>query len=254
MPDTMESQELAPIDERGRIDAHALIALRDAEKRDEKERRRCWWFVVWPESCNMGKLLRLFDESHLPIAVSPLHCMDYKEDGTKDKDHYHVIVRFPNAKALDPVRHLVGSWLLAADGLMGLDKQVDPVWYVKPVEDYATCLRYLCHLDTPDKAQYRVNEVITFGYIDVSMLYAKSLADDVHAFAELLAMCRQNPRMSWGKFCNMVFDKGDMVLLRALRSNTYMLRSYLSSVSDDAAAQDKKQQEGPGSDECDEIF
>ena len=227
-----QAEDMAPIDENGRIDADALIALRDKEAKEEKERRRCWWFVVWPESCNIAKLLRVMNTWGVPVAVSPLHNRDVRDDGEKDKDHYHIIVRFPNAKSLSSVRRIVGEWLLEADGLVGLDEGVDPVWYVRPVNDYATALRYLCHLDTPEKAQYPVNEVITLGYLDVSMLYARSLADDVHAFAELLAWCRQHPKSSYKKLCNYVFDSGDMVLLRALRNNTYVLRSYMSSISE----------------------
>lgn len=218
------------VDDAGIIDCNALAALRDSGDDGREQRRRCWWFVVWPSSCNVGKLFRTFDELHIPIVVSPLHRLDYKEDGTLAEPHYHIIVRFPHAKALGPVRKIVGQWLLWADGLQALEKDIDPVWYVRPVEDYAGCLRYLCHLDSPEKAKYPVNEVLTFGFADVSMLYAKSLADDVHAFAELLAICRENPSMSWSRFCNKVFDSGDMVLLRALKANGYMLRSYLADM------------------------
>lgn len=229
---TMETQELAPIDENGRIDADVLVKLRDDESKAAKERRRCWWFVVWPESCNIAKLLKVMGDWGFPVAMSPLHDRDVRDDGEPDKPHYHVLVRCPNAKSLESMRRIVGEWLLAADGLLAQDKKVDPVWYVRPVNDYATALRYLCHLDTPEKAQYPVNEVIVLGYLDVSMLYAKSLADDVHAFAELLAWCRQHPRASYSKLCDYVFDSGDMVLLRALRNNSYVIRTYMASKSD----------------------
>lgn len=232
-----QAGNLVPIDEHGRIDADVLSKLRDEESSAAKERRRCWWFVVWPESCNISKLLHVMRDWGFPVAVSPLHNRDVRDDGEPDKDHYHILVRFPNAKSLESVRRIVGEWLLAADGLVGQDKEIDPVWYVRPVNDYATALRYMCHLDTPEKAQYSVNEVIVLGYLDVSMLYAKSLADDVHAFAELLAWCRNHPKASFQKLCDYVFDSGDGILLRALRNNTYVIRSYMSSRCNESGEQ-----------------
>ena len=60
------------------------------------------------------------------------------------KAHYHFVVRFKNAKyALSLAKEL----------------SIAPN-YLRPSVDFRAACRYLCHLDTPEKHQYSVNELI----------------------------------------------------------------------------------------------
>lgn len=215
----------------GRIDAVDLgqLARLQAEQ-EQRDKVRCYWFVVWPESLDISRFFEVLRETGLGIAVSPLHDKDVKDPDTGElsKPHYHVLVRFPAPRYLEPVRRLVGSWIFDANMLTNTPEDMNPTWYVRPVPDYAGALRYLCHLDEPDKHQYPVNEVLTFGFIDVSMLYAKSVADDVESYYQLIAWCRNNPGKSYADLMDAVFDGGDRSLMRVLTRYSYTLKGYLS--------------------------
>ena len=201
------------------------------EEATEHDKVRAYWFVVWPESLDMAKFFAILRESGLAIAVSPLHDKDVKdmETGELSKPHYHVIVRFPSPRYLEPVRRLVGSWLFDADGILAKDEDGrDATWYVRPVPDYAGGIRYLCHLDDPEKHRYPVNEVLSFGFIDLSMLYAKSPSDDVESYYQLIAWCRNNPSKTYADLMDAVFDSNDRGLMRVLTRYSYTLKGYIS--------------------------
>lgn len=160
-----EPEQQGPCVVAGRIDACDVSKLAELQREaSEHEKVRAYWFVVWPESVNMSSLFKILHESGYGVAVSPLHDKDVKdaETGELDKPHYHILVRFPSPRYLEPVRRLVGSWLFDSDGMLGKDTDgKDATWYVRPVTDYAGALRYLCHLDEVDKHHYPVNEVIS---------------------------------------------------------------------------------------------
>lgn len=219
------------VGEGGRIDVCDLTELKQLQQKAEEEQKtRTYWFVVWPESVDMAKLFQILRESGYAIVVSPLHDRDLKDEDTGElsKPHYHIIVRFPTPRYLDPVRRLVGSWIFDADGLTASPDGGDVSWYVRPVPDYPGALRYLVHKDNPEKHRYPESEVITFGFIDISMLYEKSLADDVESYYQLIAWCRNNGGKRYSDLVDAVYDSGDRSLMRVLTRYSYTLKGYLS--------------------------
>lgn len=196
---------------------------------DSDQKRRAFTFVVWPESTDMAALFQAFQNLHVPIAVSPLHDRDMTDDNELKKPHYHVVIRFPNPRYLDPVRSAIGKVLVSCSKVLSSDSDIeDPKYYVQPVYDYPSMIRYLCHLDNPEKARYDVSRVITFGFIDISALYARSRADEEEALAMILSWLQQNPKASYKTLADAVISSGDGAVLRSLRNNSYMIRSYIN--------------------------
>lgn len=114
-------------------------------------------------------------ERHIPIiewlkknkynSIAILHDRDVYEIGDlvgqNKKAHYHFIVDFKNA------RYLTG---VAKE--MGLE-----LYELEPVDNYRSCLRYLIHLDHPNKAQYIDTEC--FGSLYKDFLKAiENLSED----------------------------------------------------------------------------
>ena len=178
----------------------------------------------------MGKVFDILRRSGYAVAVSPLHDKDIRdfETGELAKPHYHIIVRFPTPRYLEPVRRLVGSWIYDADGLATAPDGEDVTWYVRPVPDYPGAIRYLCHIDTPEKHRYPENEVLTFGFIDISALYAKSLSDDMQGYYQLIAWCRNNPNKTYSQLVDAVYDSDDKGLMRTLTRYSYTIKAYLA--------------------------
>lgn len=237
-PISVPEQQGPCVDDGGRIDAVDVGKLKELQTQAEKEQKtRAYWFVVWPESVNITILFQVLRASGYAILISPLHDRDIKDDtGELKKPHYHIIVRFPTARYLEPVRRLVGSWLFDADAMSSLVTEHDATWFVKPVTDWPGAVRYLCHIDDDDKAKYPTNEVISFGFCDLSPLYAQSKADDVESYYSLIAWCRQHPTAGYSQLMDAVYDSEDHALMRAMQRYSYTLKAYIG----DKVARSKK--------------
>lgn len=105
---------------------------------------RNYAFIVYPESMREDFFERL-ESLKLPVFVSPLHDLDVKDDGSLKKPHYHVILRYACQVSVSR----------ATKDLLSLGVSQPPE-IVKSLRAYS---RYLCHLDQPKKAQYRIDDV-----------------------------------------------------------------------------------------------
>ena len=99
---------------------------------------RYWTFVLYPDSAPDNWLDYLKD-THLPIAISPIHNKDINPDNTLKKPHYHVIVAFDGPTTY---KNIVDNFT---------DFLNCPI--PKRVMSLRGMYRYLCHLDNPEKFQ-----------------------------------------------------------------------------------------------------
>lgn len=114
-------------------------------------RSRIFATVVYPESA-AENWLQLLDETHVAAMVSPLHSLDTLPTGEVKKAHYHVLWRYAGVKSVAQAQEIVD--LIGGAGA------------VEIVADYRGYARYLCHLDSPDKAQYDPAGVVCLGGAD----------------------------------------------------------------------------------------
>lgn len=125
---------------------------------------------------------------HIECAVSPLHDKDFDEDGTVKKPHYHVFLKFDGSKSFSQVRRIAG----AVSGGM-----------VEVVHNCRSALRYLCHLDDDDKAQYSWQDVESFCGIDLGRLTEDermSIQQRVKMLAEMSLFIDQNNVTEYDEF------------------------------------------------------
>ena len=120
-------------------------------KKTAEMRSRIFATVVYPESAPEDWRERL-EGTHVAAMVSPLHCRDTLPTGELKKEHWHVLWRYAGVKSIAQAQELVT--LIGGAGA------------VEVVADYRGYARYLCHLDSPDKAQYDPDEIECFGGAD----------------------------------------------------------------------------------------
>lgn len=125
-----------------------------------KIRRKYWTFVVWPRDGYVNDwpedrwhfradLAHRLDAMVIPSLISPIHDEDVKEDGAKAKPHVHVISLWEQPQRYN----VVLSILQKGCGL-------ENVKYIQPVANLRAMMRYLVHLDSPDKQLYDPADVI----------------------------------------------------------------------------------------------
>lgn len=168
--------------------------------------------VVYPESApeNWREILQ---ELKTAVFISPLHDCDCNPDGEVKKAHYHVMLMYEGKKSINTIRELCSTF-----GGVGCEK-------VESKRGYA---RYLCHLDNPEKAQYKTEDVTTYGGENYTVVIGTVL-DKYKAIREMLAYCNDKGIVSYAElveYC--MLERDDW--FRVLADNgTYMVKEYLKS-------------------------
>ncbi len=121
-------------------------------KNNKVDRRyRSWAFILYPESA-IDEWVTILDDLHIPIAISPIHDLDFDPDKCEmKKAHYHIIIAFDGKKSYEQVKEITDSV-----------KGTIPV----PINCLYSYYRYLCHIDSDDKTHYDVNNIILLGGFD----------------------------------------------------------------------------------------
>lgn len=139
-----------------------------------KGRTRNYATVVYPESAP-ANWLQILSEQFVPAMISPLHDKDINPDGECKKAHYHVLITYETMKTTEQAKQLI-------DLFSGVGCEV-----VNSLRGYA---RYLCHLDNPEKHQYRQDDVKTLCGADYSSAISLS-TDKYSALGEMQDFCEK---------------------------------------------------------------
>lgn len=135
-------------------------------------RCRYWTIVVYPESAPENWHDRL---KGLQWIESPLHDKDVNPDGTLKKSHWHIIILNKGKIGYSQAKKI-------ADSINGASPQY--------VQNITGMVRYLAHLDNPEKAQYDKSKIVGHG-VDVSQ-YLESDGDIDELLQAIEIYCEEN--------------------------------------------------------------
>lgn len=131
------------------------------EKSRGSDRTRNWTFVLYPESApeNWRDIL---DEYHIEWVESPLHDKDINADGEPKKPHKHILLMFGGVKSYEQVLEITEA----------LNQPIP-----QRIHNAKALVRYMAHLDNPEKAQYSPSEIIAHGGVDLAELLRPSSSE-----------------------------------------------------------------------------
>lgn len=146
------------------------------QKSQVSGRTRSWTFVLYPESApeNWRDIL---DEEHIQWIESPLHDKDKNADGSMKKPHWHILLMYESVKTYEQVKEVTDKLMATipqkCNGSKGL-------------------VRYMAHLDNPEKFQYSISEIIGHGGADVAELLKPTSSDRYNLIREMSQFIRDN--------------------------------------------------------------
>lgn len=210
-----------------------------------EKRTRNWTFVFYPESTRED-WREVLGEKGLQLAVSPLHDRDTytkdvyytKDEKTPDgvehkageikhragdvkKAHYHAVIVFDSVKSREQVQEI--AQLLAIDGTLA------PA--VQHCMNLRGSMRYLAHIDNPEKVQYDVGDITTIGGLDWNY-YAMSNADlecDTRdKMTRVLNMAYENDVANFADLVDCTLEKAPE-LFEVVRKNAYFFGMYMKT-------------------------
>lgn len=155
----------------------------DKSTKNGNGRTRTFAFIMYPDSMADNFIDKL-TEFHVPTLISPLHDKDVNPDGTPKKPHYHVLIMYDSVKTLTQAQEV-------RDAVNGVGWE-----NVSSVRGYA---RYLCHLDNPEKARYKEEDVIELNGADYAECI-KRITDEVKAILEMQDFIDEYEVYSYAKF------------------------------------------------------
>lgn len=156
-----------------------------AKEKSSDDRTRNWTAVVYPDSApeNWRDVL---DEEHIAWIESPLHEYDTNPDGEVKKAHWHIILVFEGKKSFEQVCSI-------------LEPLNCPI--PKRVNSMRGAVRYLAHMDNPEKFQYSTADIIGHGGADVKSYLALSDSEKKAVVNDIFAWASESGCM---EFCDLV--------------------------------------------------
>lgn len=190
-------------------------------------RTRNFATVVYPESAPTG-WQDILIEQFVPAFISPLHNLDVNPTGEVKKEHYHVIIMFEGVKTNEQAKEIFDLI-----GGVGCER-------VQSIRGYA---RYLCHLDNPEKYQYRIEDVrslcgadytgtiglATDKYKAVGEMIDFCIESGIVSYSQLLIYARQE-RYDWFR---VLCDNGTIVVKEFLKSLDWQMKTERLKKSDE---------------------
>ena len=184
----------------------------------KETRSRHWTFLVYPDSEKLDKHWRdTLSEMGLQVAISPLHDKDKNKDGTEKKPHFHCVLVFDSVKAREQVQEICRT--------IGTNEQCQRVLNLKGT------MRYLCHMDDPQKAQYGIDDVQIIGGIDYKRIITTDEDEDKNANGQIAQIMRHIYEKGLFNFaeCAEYLLIEEPELFTALRKYAYFFGQYFKS-------------------------
>lgn len=139
-------------------------------------RTRNWSLVLYPDSVP-DNWRNIIDDMHIEWVESPLHDKDLNADNTPKKPHWHILLMFGGVKSYEQVKEVTD--LLNA-----------PI--PQRCHNAKAMVRYMAHIDNPDKAQYNISDIKAYGGVDLSELLRPSSSERYSLIREMINYVKDN--------------------------------------------------------------
>lgn len=179
-------------------------------------RTRNFMTIVYPDSVNTPEnWISILSDECIPMFISPLHDKDTEDDmeKTPKKPHHHVMMMFEGKKSDEQAKAIFD--LVGGVGL-------------KHVNSVRGSARYFCHLDSYDKAQYEVNDVICLSGADYLNTIGLPI-DKYNAIGDMITFCKENDVYSYSEFLIYCMNNRPDWFKSLCDSSTYVIREFLKS-------------------------
>lgn len=144
---------------------------------NQSKRTLNWCIVVYPDSAP-ANWRDILDDLHIEWVESPLHDMDVNPGtGELKKPHWHVLLLFGSVKTYEQVCEVIA-----------------PLNCPIPQRCFSVKgnIRYMIHLDNPDKYQYDQAGIVAHGGYDIADAFKPSASERYTIIRDMCAFVRAN--------------------------------------------------------------
>lgn len=175
---------------------------------------RDWTFIVYPESAPENWRSYL-DDTHMRWIESPLHDKDVNPDGELKKAHWHI--------------------LLSADGPItehAVESIIAPLNcpHPKKVGSARGLVRYMTHMDNPEKYQYDINDIVAHNGADVASYFELTMTNKLRIMKEIVTFIYDEEIDNYADFLMLAIEKSDDWFNVAVNYNTLAINKLIDGV------------------------
>lgn len=207
---------------------------KSTEKKSQDNRTRTWTFVLYEDSApeNWRQLL---DDKHIEWVESPWHDKDKNADGSDKKKHKHILLLFPGKKSYEQIKEIT-------------DELKQPI--PQRCHNAKAMVRYMAHLDNPEKAQYSSSEIVGHGGVDVADMLRPSSSERYSIIREMITYIRSVGITEFQDLMDYAADEHfDDWFPLLCDSSAYVVGQYIKSQRHRAAITRKNSEQEEGEDE-----
>lgn len=177
-------------------------------------RTRNWTFVLYPESApeNWREIL---DDLHLEWVESPLHDSDINATGEPKKSHFHILILFNGNKTYEQVLEITSS----------VNSTIP-----QQCHNAKSLVRYMAHLDNPEKFQYSAAEIKSHGGVEIADLLRPSASEKYSMISEIIQYIKANKITEFQDIFDYASaERHDDWFPLICDGSTYVITAYLKS-------------------------
>lgn len=184
-------------------------------KKQSSKRTRNFTAIGYPESLKEN-WQEILIQTNLQCVISPLHDSDIN-DGTGElkKPHYHIMILYEAPHTIEQAQEIFDS--------IGATK-------CQIVNSTTNALRYFCHLDNPEKAQYSKKDVICLNGIDYKEMTERA-SDENAEIMNIIEFLYENQVRSYIKFLMWCKTNNQDWFVIATRKATYAIERAIKSIN-----------------------
>lgn len=175
-------------------------------------RSRTWATIVYKDSA-LENWQEILGELCVPCFISPYHDKDLNPNGEPKKPHWHILFMFDGVKSKEQIKEI-------CDKIRSVGAE-----NVSSTRGYA---RYLCHLDNPEKAQYDISQVCSYGGVDYNEIIGLP-SDKYKMLDEMMEFCDKYDVMSLYALTNYARKHREDWKRILTDSGAFFMREWLQS-------------------------
>lgn len=150
--------------------------MNEKKSSEQKETRtRNWTIVLYPESAPKN-WREIIDDLHIEWVESPLHDKDKNATGETKKAHWHVLLMFGGVKSYEQVLEITQQLNCPRP---------------ERCHNAKAMVRYMAHMDNPEKAQYSPSDIKAHGGVDLAELLRPSSSERYTIISEMISYVKR---------------------------------------------------------------
>lgn len=185
-----------------------------AETKRKNARTRNWSFILYPESAP-DNWQEIIDNETIPWICSPLHDKDIDPTGEAKKAHYHILLLYAGVKSFSQIEKLTNTLNAPIPQQCGSAKGL---------------VRYMAHLDNPEKYQYSVKDIVAHNGADLEYYLTPTSSERNQIIRDMIKFISDNEIIHFSDFLDYASENRPYDWFPLLTMNgTYLIQQYIKS-------------------------